>query len=149
MQCSPNNPLNREILERTTATYFIIYIVNRLFMSNNDLIQLDWLEREFFATGRAKWEGVLIKVDSRSCSPGLIEFSGGCNVKTPSRKNQQDIIKLYSKMINILKKNPSDTADQTFCLRYYSKITIHTSSILCSIIALFFFQQINISTLRN
>lgn len=97
--CSPNNPLNQNILERIAATYFIIYIVNQLFMSDNDLVQLDWLEREFFATDKTKWDGVLIKVDNRFCSSGLIEFSGGCHDKTPSSKNQHDIAKIYSKMV--------------------------------------------------
>ncbi|KAI7908276.1 uncharacterized protein BX663DRAFT_547883 [Cokeromyces recurvatus] len=118
--CSPNNPLNQTILERSAATYFIIYIVNQLFMSDNDIVQLDWLEREFFAIDKTKWDGVLIKVGNRSCSPSLIEFSGGCNDKTPSSKNQHDITKLYSKMVKILKKHPSNTTEQVFCLRYYA-----------------------------
>lgn len=77
LMSSPRNPLNQRVLERTAATFFIIFIVNQLFISNNDIIELDWLEREFFATDRAKWDGVLIKVENRSCSAGLIEFSGG------------------------------------------------------------------------
>jgi hypothetical protein len=52
--CSPNNPLNQNILERTAATCFIIHIVNQLFMSDNDVIELGWLEREFYATDKAK-----------------------------------------------------------------------------------------------
>ncbi|KAI7851721.1 hypothetical protein BDC45DRAFT_209117 [Circinella umbellata] len=56
----------------------IIFIVNQLFISNNDVIESDWLEREFFfGTDRVKWDGMLIKVENRSCSIGLIEFSGG------------------------------------------------------------------------
>ncbi|CEJ03364.1 hypothetical protein RMCBS344292_17350 [Rhizopus microsporus] len=58
--CSPNNPLNQNILERIAATYFIICIINQLFMSDNDLVQLDWLEHEFFATDKTKWDDVLI-----------------------------------------------------------------------------------------
>jgi hypothetical protein len=71
------------VFERTAATYFIIFIVNQLFISNNDVIELDWLEREFFATDRTKWDGVLIKADNRSCSAGLIEFSGGGTIIKP------------------------------------------------------------------
>ncbi|GAA5807060.1 hypothetical protein MFLAVUS_000410 [Mucor flavus] len=123
--CSPNNPLNQKTLERTAATYFIIYIENQLFLSDNDLVQLDWLEREFFATDKRKWDGVLIKVDNRSCSPGLIEFFGGCNDNTPSSKSQHDVTKLYSKLVKVLKNHPSNTTKQTFCLRYFSKVTIY------------------------
>jgi hypothetical protein len=54
LMCSPNNPLNQNILERTAATCFIIHIVNQLFMSDNDVIELGWLEREFYATDKAK-----------------------------------------------------------------------------------------------
>ncbi|KAG1292475.1 hypothetical protein G6F66_006938 [Rhizopus arrhizus] len=86
LMSSPRNPLNQRVLERTAATYFIIFIVNQLFISNNDVIELDWLEREFFATDRAKWDGVLIKADNRSCSAGLIEFSGDTMIKPQIQK---------------------------------------------------------------
>ncbi|RCH81410.1 hypothetical protein CU097_003658 [Rhizopus azygosporus] len=102
LMSSPRNPLNQRVLERTAATFFIIFIVNQLFISNNDIIELDWLEREFFATDRAKWDGVLSKVENRSCSAGLIEFSGG-GVQRPNF-NQS-----------------SSAARQTFCMRYYNK----------------------------
>ncbi|KAL4211731.1 hypothetical protein AB4K20DRAFT_1968189 [Rhizopus microsporus] len=122
LMSSPRNPLNQRVLERTAATFFIIFIVNQLFISNNDIIELDWLEREFFATDRAKWDGVLIKVENRSCSAGLIEFSGGgCNDQTSSTKNQRDITKLYSKLMKVLDSQSSSAARQTFCMRYYNK----------------------------
>lgn len=54
LMSSPRNPLNQRVLKRTAATFFIIFIVNQLFISNNNIIELDWLEREFFATDRAK-----------------------------------------------------------------------------------------------
>lgn len=127
---SPNNPLNQNILERTAAAYVIIHIINQLFIANNDIIELGWLEREFYATEKAKWDGVLFKVGNKSISPGLIEFSGGCNDKTLSSKNQRDITKLYSNMLQILKTLPSVTTAQIFCMRYYGKI-----------MAYFFFQS--------
>lgn len=88
---SLGNSLN--ILERTAATYFIIFIVNQLFMSDNDVIELGWLECEFFASEKSKWDGVLFKVGDKFCSTGLIEFSGGCNDRTPNCKNQHDVTK--------------------------------------------------------
>lgn len=129
---SPNNPLNQRALERTTATYFIIYIVNQLFLSNNDVIELGWLECEFYATETTKWDGFLFKVGNSSCSSGFIEFSGGCNNNTPGSKNQRDIIKLYPKMMDLLQ---SDNTRHTkiFCMCYFSKITVYLSIILCSI----------------
>lgn len=91
------------MLERTAASYLIIYLVNQLFIANNDVIELGWLEREFYSTDRSKFDGVLFKVGDKSISPGLIEFSGGINDKTPSRKNSNDIEKLYSSMIKVMK----------------------------------------------
>lgn len=128
--CSPNNPLNQNTLERTAATYTIIHIVNQLFIANNDIIELGWLEREFYATEKAKWDGVLFKVGNKSISPGLIEFSGGCNDKTSSNKNQRDITKLYSNMLQILKSLPSVTTAQICCIRYYGKIMAYFFSII-------------------
>lgn len=146
---SPRNPLNQRVLERTAATFFIIFIVNQLFISNNDVIELDWLEREFFATDKAKWDGVLIKVENRSCSAGLIEFSGGCNDQTSGTKNQRDITKLYSKLMKVLDGQSSSAARQTFCMRYYSKIRIYSQVFYAQLLFFFFSQQINASTLRS
>lgn len=112
--CSPRNPLTQNILERTTATYVVIHIVNQLFIANNDIIELGWLERELCATGKAKWDGVLFKVGNKSISPVLIEFSGGCTGKSLSIKNQHDISKLYSNMSQILKTLPSVEIAQCF-----------------------------------
>lgn len=81
LMSSPRNHLNQRVLKRTAATSFIIFIVNQLFISNNDVVELDWLEREFLATDRAKWDGMLIKVENRSCSAGSIDFSGGATTK--------------------------------------------------------------------
>lgn len=122
LMSSPRNPLNQRVLERAAATYFIIFIVNQLFLSNNDVIQLDWLEREFFATERSKWDGVLIKVENKTCSAGLIEFSGGQNDQTSTVKNHHDISKLYSKLIKVL---DFQSPPRTYCIRYYGKIEIH------------------------
>lgn len=36
LMCSPNSPFNKNMLERTAANYLIIYLVNQLFISNND-----------------------------------------------------------------------------------------------------------------
>jgi hypothetical protein len=92
---SPNSPLNKIILERTAASYLIIYLVNQLLITNNDVIELGWLERELYSTDRSRFDGVFFNVGKKSISPGLIEFSGGINDKTSSRKNSKNIEKLY------------------------------------------------------
>ncbi|KAL0093871.1 hypothetical protein F4703DRAFT_1790292 [Phycomyces blakesleeanus] len=116
---SPNNPLSRrKVFKRKVATYFIIYIDNQLFMLDNYLVQLAWLEGKCFSIDKTQWDGGVVKVDNRSFSAGLIEFSGGYHNKPPSSRNQYDITKLYSKMIKTLKKHPPDTTKEAFCLRY-------------------------------
>ncbi len=88
---SPNSPLNTIMLERTAVTYLIIFIVNQLFISNNDVIELGWLEREFFSTDRTKFDGIIFKFGDKSIAPGLVEFSGGINDKTSSQKNMHNL----------------------------------------------------------
>ncbi|KAI9366636.1 hypothetical protein BD770DRAFT_311514, partial [Pilaira anomala] len=91
LMSSLNSPLNKIMIERTAASYLIIYLVKQLFIANNDVIELGWLEREFYSTDRSKFDEVLFKVEKKWISPGLIEFSGGINDKTSSRKNSRTL----------------------------------------------------------
>lgn len=86
----------------------------------NDIIELGWLEREFYLTDRTKFDGVLFgvlfKAGDKSVSSTLVEFAGSVNDNTSSLKNSNDIKKLYVNMIKIMK----DTgADKMFCMRCY------------------------------
>lgn len=135
------NPLNQKILERTPATYFITFIVNQLFTPDHDVVELGWLEREFFASKKSKWDGVLFKVGNKSCSSGSIEFSGECNDRTPNSKKLRDITKLYSKLLEIINTQRNSAKEQTFCMRYYGKITVYLSMILCSMTIPFFLAE--------
>ncbi|KAG1140431.1 hypothetical protein G6F37_010678 [Rhizopus arrhizus] len=89
---SPNNPLNSKSLERTAAVHTSIIIIDRLFLSVNDIIELGWLEREYYATHKTKWDGVLLKVDDHKISPGFVEFSGGANNNTTITKERRDFV---------------------------------------------------------
>jgi hypothetical protein len=88
---------------------------NQLFLPDSDVIELDWLEREFHLTGEAKFDGILFKVGNKSISPVLIEFSGGINDKTSSSKNSRDIEKLYRNMIKVMEDGKTD---QMMCMRW-------------------------------
>ncbi|KAG1493576.1 hypothetical protein G6F46_008981 [Rhizopus delemar] len=92
---SPNNPLNKIMLERTAATYLIIFIVNQLFLPDNDIIEAGWLEREFYSTEKTKFDGILFKVGNKTIVAGLLEFSGGVNDRTPSSKNTVKIPRCF------------------------------------------------------
>lgn len=108
-------------------------------MSDNDVVELGWLEREFFASEKSKWDGVLFKVGDKSCSSaGLIEFSEGYNERTPNSTKQRDITMLYSNLLQIINTQPFSAKEQTFCMRYYSKNTVYLSMILCSTTIPFF-----------
>ncbi|KAI7887583.1 uncharacterized protein EV154DRAFT_573729 [Mucor mucedo] len=113
---SPNTPLDTVMLERTAATYLIIFIVNQLFISNNNVIELGWLEREFFSTDRTKFDGIIFKVGNKSIAPGLVEFSGGINDNTSSRKNAKDIEKLHTDTVQVMEDIKTD---KMFCIRCF------------------------------
>lgn len=124
--CSRCNLLNKINLERTAASYLIIHLVEQLFIANNNVIELGWLEREFYSTDQSKFDGILFKVGKKSISPDLIEFSGGINDKTSSWKNSKDIEKLYSSMIKVMKDAKTD---RVFCMRCYGNtVSLYISS---------------------
>ncbi|KAI8645556.1 hypothetical protein BD408DRAFT_338648, partial [Parasitella parasitica] len=116
LMSSPNSPLNTIMLERTAATYLNIYIVNQLFITNNDVIELGWLEREFCSTDRTKFDGIIFKIGNKSIAPGFVEFSGGINDKTSPLKYTKDNEKLYS---NMIKAMVDIKTDKMFCMRCY------------------------------
>ncbi|KAF7720647.1 hypothetical protein EC973_006740 [Apophysomyces ossiformis] len=121
LMASPNNPLSTTILERTAAVHTTIYIINQLFLSNNDIVELAWLERECAATEKSKWDGILFKVGQRDVSIALVEFSGGFNDKTSTIKESWDIEKLYTKMLKIF--NDTDPIPKAmYCVRFYANV---------------------------
>lgn len=127
---SPNSPLNIIMLERTAAAYLIIYVVNQLFITNNNVIELGWFEREFCSTGRTEFDGIIFKVGNKLIAPGFVEFSGDINDKISSLKYTKYIGKLYS---NMIKAMVDSKADKMFYMRCYGKsisylITYYTKS---------------------
>lgn len=52
------------------------------------------LEREYYATHKTKWDGVLFKVDDHKISPGFVEFSGGAKNNTTITKERRDVKKI-------------------------------------------------------
>ncbi|CEG78168.1 hypothetical protein RMATCC62417_12814 [Rhizopus microsporus] len=66
--------------ERTASTNTIMYIMNQLFLANNDLTAFGWIESEYCHTSRCKWDDALFKFGNKKVSSVLIEFSGGTKV---------------------------------------------------------------------
>ncbi|KAI8094145.1 hypothetical protein BDF21DRAFT_458577 [Thamnidium elegans] len=58
---SPNNPLKQVSGERTACISATIYVINQLFISNNDFVNLDWIENEYGKISQSKWDGVILK----------------------------------------------------------------------------------------
>ncbi|PHZ12282.1 uncharacterized protein RHIMIDRAFT_142710 [Rhizopus microsporus ATCC 52813] len=114
---SPKNPLNSTILERSAAVQTSIVITNQLFLAVNDIVELGWLEREYFGTNKTKWDGVLFKTGDHKVSPGFVEFSGGVNDATTPEKERRDAKKLYSMMIDVMNRYPVNVKKQIFCIR--------------------------------
>lgn len=109
---SPRNPLGQLTLERTAAIFTAIYIINQIFLVNNIILKLGWVERTFCGSDRTKWDGINFNVGNRKLAPMLFEFSGGCNDKTSKTKESRDISKLYSKMVDIIKDLPPVAAKE-------------------------------------
>ncbi|KAI9004819.1 hypothetical protein CLU79DRAFT_806486 [Phycomyces nitens] len=116
---SPRNPLNSRILERSAAVQTSIVITNQLFLAVNDIVELGWIEREYFGTSRAKWDGILFKTGDHKVSPGFVEFSGGAHDATTTEKERCDVKKLYRMMIDVMNGYPSNVKKQIFCIRFY------------------------------
>ncbi|KAI8368688.1 hypothetical protein BD560DRAFT_454735 [Blakeslea trispora] len=143
---SPNNPLNSKSLERTAAVHTSIIIINRLFLSVNDIIELGWLEREYYATHKTKWDGVLFKVDDHKISPGFVEFSGGVNSSTTVTKERRDLEKLYSKIIDVMNGYSPKIRKNSFCIRFYGKafLLFSTYISISKIENTIFFEQLSV-----
>jgi hypothetical protein len=121
---SPRNPLTQPAKERTAAINTIIFIVNELFIANNDVVELDWIENEYCMTSRSKWDGVLIKVDDKRVSVALAEFSGGCQFNATTSKEVSDINKLYQCLKLMIDKIPESIPPNVYCVRYYGNYTV-------------------------
>ncbi|KAL0141774.1 hypothetical protein V8B55DRAFT_1595710 [Mucor lusitanicus] len=101
----PKNPLSNTILG--------------LFLANNDIVELGWLEREYYSTGKTKWDGVLFNTNDHTISPGFVEFSGGVKDNTTMTKECRDVFKLYTKMIELIRSYPDTAKKHVFCIRFY------------------------------
>lgn len=120
---SPKNSLNSTVLERSAAVQTSIVVTNQLFLVVNDIVELGWLEREYFGTNKTKWDGVLFKTGDHKVSPGFVEFSGGVNDATTPEKERCEVKKLYSMMIDVMNGYPANAKKKIFCIRFYENTT--------------------------
>ncbi|KAI8058848.1 hypothetical protein BDF21DRAFT_348756 [Thamnidium elegans] len=75
----PRNPLLQKQLERNTGFLTTIPILHNLFVSRNDILDMQWVEKNASATGNIKWDGVVFVVGNKTVTPMFVELSGGIN----------------------------------------------------------------------
>jgi hypothetical protein len=92
---SNRNPLLFPTHERSACIDTTGFIMNKLFISHNDIVKLNWIEHEHCTTSNKKWDGVLIKVDDLIVTTCLIELAGGMQCNSTSTKEKSDTTKLY------------------------------------------------------
>ncbi|KAI8882085.1 hypothetical protein K501DRAFT_252056 [Backusella circina FSU 941] len=117
---SPRNPLLGSLQERTTAIYTTTLLLNQLFLSYNDVLELDWIEKEHCTTKKRKWDGVLVLAKDKRVSISLVEFSGGVKSNNNNSKEKQDISKLYKNMAKVLENLPEASKKQVFAVRFFN-----------------------------
>ncbi|KAI8638718.1 hypothetical protein BD408DRAFT_453497 [Parasitella parasitica] len=73
----PRNPMQQQQLERNAAFFTTIPILHNMFIDCNDIIDMQWIEKQTPLTGDVKWDGVAFLVKKKSVIPLLVELSGG------------------------------------------------------------------------
>lgn len=100
---SPRNPTQQVALERTAASLTTVQIMNSLFLSDNDIFELNWFEKECQLVKNTKWDGVAFCLKDKKFTPILVEFSGGLNFNSTTKKENDDEKKMVKGIKDILK----------------------------------------------
>ncbi|GAN02110.1 hypothetical protein MAM1_0017d01550 [Mucor ambiguus] len=131
---SPVNPLTSKKLERGVALHTTIIVLNNLFLADNDIIDLCWLERLTDHTGSTKWDGIGFSVSNRKLVPLLIEFSGAIQHNNTIPKMIDDENKLIKGMKSVLAFTETLTDKMPlpiyYCRFYDSKIFFESLGLL-------------------
>lgn len=122
---SPRNPIQHVALERTAASLTTVQILNCLFLSNNDILDLNWFEKECKLVKNTKWDGIAFCLQDKRFTPVLVEFSGGFDFNTTSKKENDDENKLVDGINEILKYNDAlgtmDYPIPQFYVRFFGR----------------------------
>ncbi|KAI8081102.1 hypothetical protein BDF21DRAFT_339207 [Thamnidium elegans] len=73
----PRNLMQQQQLERNTAFMTTIPILHNLFVDCNDIIDMQWVEKQAPLTGDVKWDGIAFLVKNKLVTPLFIELSSG------------------------------------------------------------------------
>ncbi|ORE07703.1 hypothetical protein BCV72DRAFT_325611 [Rhizopus microsporus var. microsporus] len=136
---SPRNPLQQQQLERNTAFLTTIPILHNLFISYNDIIDMQWhithtlhrVERQARSTGNVKWDGVAFLVKNKKITPFFVELSGGIDFNSGADKEIGDEEKLIKHFIKTLKVKKAEDLNIYFeSLTYYEDYYIKRTYIV-------------------
>ncbi|KAI7900772.1 uncharacterized protein BX663DRAFT_516468 [Cokeromyces recurvatus] len=117
-------------LERNTAFLTTIPILHNLFVDCNDIINMQWVEKQAPLTGNIKWDGVAFLVKNKLVTPLFIELSGGINSNSGAEKAGSDEEKLIQQLLKLLKLKKAEGYElpYQFYIRYHS-LKIHFESL--------------------
>ncbi|KAI9255859.1 hypothetical protein EDC94DRAFT_616963 [Helicostylum pulchrum] len=118
---SPRNPLQQQQLERNAAFLTTIPILHNLFISRNDVIDMQWVERQARSTGNVKWDGIAFQVKNKKITPLFVELSGGIDFNSGTEKEKGDEEKLIKHFIKTLKVKKAEGIEipSQFYIRYH------------------------------
>ncbi|KAI9469008.1 MAG: hypothetical protein EXX96DRAFT_532777 [Benjaminiella poitrasii] len=91
---SPRNPLLQNQLERNASFLTTIPILHNLFVSRNDILDMQLIEKNASDTGNIKWDGVVFVVGNKTMTPMFVKLSGGINFNSTDKKETDDEKKL-------------------------------------------------------
>ncbi|CAO3693364.1 hypothetical protein CU097_002620 [Rhizopus azygosporus] len=121
---SPRNPLLQKQLERNAGFLTTIPILHNLFVSRNDILDMQWVEKTASATGNTKWDGVVFVVENKTVTPMFVELSGGINFNSTDKKETDDEKKLVEQFIKLLKIQNAEGVETPcqYYVRYFDMI---------------------------
>ncbi|CEG80787.1 hypothetical protein RMATCC62417_15073 [Rhizopus microsporus] len=117
---SPRNLLQQQQLERNAAFLVTIPILHNLFIACNDIIDMQWLEKQAALTGETKRDGVAFVIKNRVVTPHFVELSGGIDFNANSAKESVDEKKMMRQLVKLLKFKAEESEDPIqYYIRYY------------------------------
>ncbi|KAL9545627.1 hypothetical protein MBANPS3_007059 [Mucor bainieri] len=100
---SPRNPMQHHQLERNAAFLITIPILHSLFIDVNDVVDMQWIEKQAPRTGNVKWDGIAFHVKSKLITPLFVELSGGVDVNSGESKAISDELKMVQQFVPLLR----------------------------------------------
>ncbi|KAG2231475.1 hypothetical protein INT48_008803 [Thamnidium elegans] len=124
---SPRNLMQQQQLERNTAFMTTIPILHNLFVDCNDIIDMQWVEKQAPLTGDVKWDGIAFLVKNKLVTPLFIELSSGIDFNSGHEKARSDEEKLLQQILRLLKLKKAEGSNllTQYYIIYHGKIVMN------------------------